>query len=290
MRPPRARQCVRRRVRRLVVAALVVLLAGGVAACTGSSDADDRGVPATSTAQGAPPATRALPVYYAADTSAGTRLHREFHAVALDDPGTTAVREMLGAPAIDADYRTLWPTGVTPRGPVTRDGGEIVVDLTGIGRAPASRAAATLALQQLVYTVQGALQSTDPVRVLVDGQRADQLWGLADISAPVTRAEQTSVRSLVQIDAPADGATVGREVVVTGEAAVFEATVPWQVRQGDLVVREGFATTAEGQRFSPYRFTVTLEPGDYELVVTEDDPSGGAGRAPMTDTKRISVR
>ncbi|ODU01061.1 MAG: hypothetical protein ABS81_21660 [Pseudonocardia sp. SCN 72-86] len=280
MRPPR-----------LVVAALVVLLAGGVAACTGSGHADDRGIPTTSTAPtGVPPQTRALPVYYAADTSAGTRLYREFHAVPVDDPGTTALREMLGAPAIDPDYRTLWPTGVTPRGPVTRDGGEIVVDLTGIGRAPASKAVAALALQQLVYTVQGALQSTDPVRVLVDGQRADQLWGLADISAPVARAEQTSVRSLVQIDAPADGATVGREVIVTGEAAVFEATLPWQVRQGDNVVREGFATTAEGQKFSPYRFTVTLEPGDYVLVVTEDDPSGGAGRAPLTDTKQISVR
>ncbi|GEL22596.1 hypothetical protein PSU4_15500 [Pseudonocardia sulfidoxydans NBRC 16205] len=283
MRPPR--------VRRLVVTALVVLLAGGVAACTGSGNADDRSIPPTSGAPtSAPPATRALPVYYAADTSAGTRLYREFHAVVPDDPGTTALREMLGAPAIDPDYRTLWPTGVTPRRSVTHDGGEIVVDLTGIGRAPASKAVATLALQQLVYTVQGALQSTDPVRVLVDGQRADQLWGLVDIGAPVARAEQTSVRSLVQIDAPADGATVGRELVVTGEAAVFEATLPWQVRQGDSVVREGFATTAEGQKFSPYRFTVTLEPGDYELVATEDDPSGGAGRAPMTDTKRISVR
>jgi hypothetical protein len=283
------------RVRRLVVAALVVLLAGGAAACTGSGNADDRRIPAnpgapTGAPTSAPPATRAVPVYYAADTPAGTRLFREFHAVAPGDPATTAVRELLGTPAIDPDYRTLWPTGVTPRGPVTHGGGEIVVDLTGIGRAPASKAVARLALQQLVYTVQGALQSTDPVRVLVDGQRADQLWELADISVPVVRAEQTSVRSLVQIDAPADGATVGREVVVTGEAAVFEATLPWEVRQDGRVVTSGVATTAEGQRFSPYRFTVTLEPGDYELVVTEDDPSGGAGRAPLTDTKRISVR
>ncbi|WP_172457509.1 Gmad2 immunoglobulin-like domain-containing protein [Pseudonocardia sp. N23] len=278
-------------VRRLVVVALAVLLAGGVAACTGSGNADDRAIPTTSKAPtSAPPATRALPVYYAADTSAGVRLHREFHAVTLDDPGTAAVREMLGTPPIDGDYRTLWPTGVTPRGPVTRDGGEIVVDLTGIGRAPGSKQAATLALQQLVYTVQGALQSTDPVRVLVYGQRADRLWGLADIGAPLGRGDQTAVRSLVQIDSPADGATVGREVVVTGEAAVFEATLPWEVRQGERVVTSGFATTAEGQKFSPYRFGVTLEPGDYVLVVTEDDPSGGAGRAPMTDTKRISVR
>ncbi len=284
-------------VRPLLTVLLAAVVAGTVAGCTADGNADDRGI---ATARPAPPAapdhsqplpaTRAVPVYYAADTPSGPRLQREFHAVATIDVGSAAVREMLGARPLDEDYRTLWPGTAALRSSVTREGGAIVVDLTGVGREAPDRATAALALQQLVLTVQGALQSTDPVRVLVDGQRTDRLWGLVDVGTPVARADQTAVRSLVQIDSPADGATVGRDVVVTGEAAVFEATLPWEVRQGDRVVASGVATTAEGQRFSPYRFTVRLEPGQYVLVVTEDDPSGGAGRPPFTDTKRITVR
>ncbi|MBW3612192.1 MAG: Gmad2 immunoglobulin-like domain-containing protein [Actinobacteria bacterium] len=91
------------------------------------------------------------------------------------------------------------------------------------------------------------------------------------------------------IDAPADGAVVGRDVEVTGEAAVFEATVPWVVVADGVVVESGFANSAEGQRFSPFSFTVTLEPGEYVVRVAEDDPSGGEGRPPFTDDKRITV-
>jgi hypothetical protein len=76
---------------------------------------------------------------------------------------------------------------------------------------------------------------------------------------------------------------------VTGEAAAFEANVPWRVLRDGAVVQEGFATSAEGQRFAPYSFTVTLEPGEYVVLVTEDDPSGGEGRPPFVDDKTITV-
>ena len=83
---------------------------------------------------------------------------------------------------------------------------------------------AQLTVQQLVFTVQAALQSTDPVRILVGGAPVDQLWGVATAD-PVTRGDEYALRSLVQIDGPAHGAVVGPDVEVTGEAAVFEATV-----------------------------------------------------------------
>jgi hypothetical protein len=54
-------------------------------------------------------------------------------------------------------------------------------------------------------------------------------------------------------------------------------------------VRSGVTSTAEGQRFAPYAFSVELPPGDYEIRVAEDDPSGGAGRPVMTDTRRVIV-
>jgi hypothetical protein len=201
------------------------------------------------------------------------RLQREFHKVTTTDPASDAVREMLTAPT-DPDYRTLWPTGTSLRSPVKVDGGVITVDLSG----PA--APDKMAQQQLVFTVQGALQSTLPVQLMIDG---------AAVGRPVARGDDLAVRSLVQIDSPADGASVGRDVVVQGEACVFEATLLWEVRQGGEVVKSGVAATAEGQRFSAYSFTVPLAPGRYEVRVMEDDPSGGAGRPVMSDTKSITV-
>lgn len=245
-------------------------------------------VPATPPPPPGEPA--ALPVYYVADTAAGLRLYREFHRVTTADPASDAVREML-APPIDPDYTTPWPAGTTLASPVTAADGVITVDLSrealdgsGLG-TPAAQAA----VHQLVFTVQAALQSTDPVRLLVAGEPVAELWGAVPTAEPIPRPDQYAVRSLVQIDAPADGAEVGREVTVRGEAAVFEATVPWEVLRDGAVVRSGFTTTGEGQRFSAFAFTVTLEPGEYVVRVTEDDPSGGEGRPPFTDDKRITV-
>jgi hypothetical protein len=271
----------------------------GVALLLASCSADDPGTPVgpgtpappSPSATAAPGTEQAVPAYYAADTGSGLRLYREFHRVVTADPASEAVREMLAGP-IDRDYRTLWPAGTALAAPIAVADGTITVDLSaealdgsGLG-TPAAQAA----VDQLVLTVQAALQSSDPVRLLVEGEPVPELWGAVSIADPLPRPDVYAVRSLVQIDAPADGATVGREVRVSGEAAAFEATVPWQVlRPGGEVVQEGFATSAEGQRFSAFAFTVTLEPGEYVVRVTEDDPSDGEGRPPFTDDKRITV-
>lgn len=231
---------------------------------------------------------RALPVYYVADTPAGFRLYREFHRVTTADPASDAVREMFGD-ALDPDYGTYWPSGTALRAPVSAADGVITVDLSGVDGGQVGTELAAMSVQQLVFTVQGALQSTDPVRILVGGAPVGELWGAVDTSRPVARGDSYAVRSLVQIDSPAEGASVGRDVVVSGEAAVFEATLGWEVRRDGVVVRSGFAMTAEGQRFAPFEFTVALDPGTYELRVIEDDPSGGEGRPPLTDTKTIRV-
>jgi hypothetical protein len=145
-------------------------------------------------------------------------------------------------------------------------------------------------VQQLVYTVQAALQSVDPVRILVDGEPVDELFGAVSTAGPVERADVYATRSLVQIDAPADGDTVGGLVEVTGEAAVFEATLRWEVESGGRVVDSGFTNTAEGQVFAPFAFTLDLAPGEYVVRIMEDDPSGGEGRPVLTDDKTITVR
>jgi hypothetical protein len=229
-------------------------------------------------------------VYYVAETAAGLRLQREFHAAVTSDAASAAVREMLAAPTgTDPDYRNHWPSGTALREPVRRDGGAIVVDLTGVGSERMEPELADLTVQQLVYTVQGALQETDAVRILVDGAPVSELWGALDTSTPIERRDPLSVRSLVQIDSPADGERIGREVEVRGEAAVFEATVLWEVLRDGGLVQKGFTSTSEGQRFAPFAFTVTLEPGEYTVRIREDDPSDGEGRPVLTDDKKLVV-
>src|SRR5688572_16844846 len=274
----------------------LVLLAVLLAAGCGGSDPDREALapptpaPMSSAPTSAPPVregTRvAVPVYYVTETAAGLRLQREFHSVVTDDPASAALREMFASPTgIDPDYRTHWPPGTALRQPVRRDGGVIVVDLMATGPAQMGTELAELSVQQLVFTVQGALQADDPVRILVGGVRVPELWGAVETAAPVERGDPYALRSLVQIDRPAEGAQVGQEVEVRGEAAVWEATVLWEVLRDGAVVQKGFTSTAEGQRFAPFAFTVTLEPGEYTVRISEDDPSDGEGRPALTDDK-----
>lgn len=246
----------------------------------------------TPSATDEPPVAGSLtvPAYYVTDTTAGLRLAREFRTVlSLGDPVGTAVQTMLDG-AADPDYASLWNPGARVLGVDVGD--EVIeVDLSAAARqANVGAEAAELAVQQLVYTATAAAQSDAAVRVLVEGSPVDELFGHVDTSRPVRRADPLSVRLLVQVNDPAEGAVVGSPVRVSGEAATFEANVPWQVLRDGAVVREGFTTAQECCRLAPFAFDVELEPGTYELVVTEDDPSAGEGRPPMRDTKTFTVR
>jgi spore germination protein GerM len=237
-----------------------------------------------------------VPVYYVTETPAGQRLAREFRTVPTPDgPLVAAVETMLSVPPLDPQYQTLWGSATEVRR-VDVVGNVIEVDLTdSVDYTGAAPDVAELATQELVYTVTAAASMTGaaggalPVRILVEGERTDQLWGGLDISEPVPRADQLAVRQLVQINNPAEGAVVGPTVEIDGEAAAFEATVGWQIFSDGELVDDGFATARECCTFSPFSFTVELEPGSYEVVVTEDDPSGGEGRPPMSDSRSFMV-
>jgi hypothetical protein len=277
-------------VRAACIAILTVALAAGCAAAGVESGVTvpPSGAPAPATSAGQ---QRALPLYYLTDTPAGPRLAREFRRLPVaDDPGSAAVATLLAAPAGTVPgHRSAWPDGSALASPVTHADGVVTVDLTA-RTAAGTPPDPVMAVQQLVYTVTGALGTTDPVRILVAGKQVPRLWDDGvDTGQPVARADPLGVRVLVGIDEPAEGASVPSPVKISGEAAVFEATLRWEVRRGAEVVRSGSASTAEGQRFSPYAFSVVLPPGEYEVRVAEDDPSDGAGRPPMTDTRRVTV-
>ncbi len=235
------------------------------------------------------PPTETTTVFYAVDTRAGLRLAGEPHEVPAEDPVTGAVEAMIAGPD-DPDYSTTWDPATEVLG-VARDGKAVTVDLSADARrANVGSEGAALMIQQLVYTVTEATTPKARVSLTIDGQPAGELWGAVDWSKPVRRADPLDVRQLVQIDSPREGEKVSSPVTVTGVAATFEANVPWRVLdEKGKVVKKGFTTAEEAFTFAAYSFEVTLPTGTYTLEVSEDDPSGGEGGTPMTDTRTVTV-
>ncbi len=229
-------------------------------------------------------------VYFMVDTRAGLRLVRELRDLPGDDPAKEAVATLI-AGADDPDYTTPWNPATRVLG-VTRAGKAITVDLSAEARtANIGSEGAALMIQQLVYTVTEAVDKDATVRLLIAGEPAGELWGAVSWDQPVARADPVDVRALVQIDTPREGATSSSPLTVAGEAAAFEATVPWRVLDASgKVVKKGVTMTSEGQTFAPYSFTVTLSPGSYTVEISEDDPSGGEGGTPTTDTRTVTIR
>ena len=263
-----------------------------VAFLGGSGDRDAGPAPAGA------PAWSVVPVYYVGDTGVGPRLFEEPHARrTAGDEGRDAVQQAVDGDAFDPDYRSDWPAG-TRVNRVTSTGDSITVDLSGADLAsrPSSvpADAARISLQQVVATAQDVLGQTGrAVTFTVDGSPADRLLGVA-LRGPVAADAPDDVLAPVSIGTPAD--MRGRDltplpspVTVSGRASAFEANVQWELMRGDTVVRSGFTTARECCTLSPYSFRFTAPPGEYTLVVHEEDASGGEGTPSSVDTKRIVI-
>lgn len=237
---------------------------------------------------------QAVPVYYVGDTTRGPRLYREFHRLATSDPLTSALKEAVSTTPDDPDYRTSWPAGTTVD-EASFNGDVITVSLQGsdgLRQRPAGMSGdeARMAVEQLIYTAQAALQQGRPgVQLLIDGERTDMVLGQPS-SEPLAQGDAIDVLAQVWVTEPGESAEVSTPFKVSGLAAAFEATVLWELREGDKVVADGFTTAEECCTMAPYTFTVkNVSPGDYTLVVTDNDPSGGEGLGVWEDTKQVTV-
>lgn len=242
---------------------------------------------------GTPTTRETVPVYYLVDAAGDFRIAREFHTAEITSSrAAAAVELMLSVPAADPDYFSPWNPATKVRSVVVAED-LITVDLSADARiASVGSDAAGAAVQQLIYTVTAAEQRTVPVSLLIEGQPAGELWGHVVWDAPISRAPILETRLLVQINDPAEGTAVPATFTVTGEAATFEAVVPWRITDSTgMVVQSGSAMTTEGFTMSPFEFTIafTGQPGTYTLQVREDDPSGGEGGPVMTDDKTITI-
>lgn len=278
-----------------------VLLAAALVLAGCGSDEPDVSAPAapspSTTAAPAVPAPEPEPsssasaraVYWlgAADDPRGPRLYREFvQRPDVDDPVRDAVELMLSAEPADPDYTSLWADGTTVLG-VTREGDTAVVDLSGQARTNGGGSAfEAMTLQQLVHTVTAADPSLTGVRLTVAGAPVETLWGATDTRQAVRRAPAAETLGPVWIDLQ-DGAVLA-EPGFGGTATVFEATVSWQLRQGDAVVAEGFSTATTGApERGEWQATADVPPGDYELWAFESSAKDGS--ITWLDTKSITV-
>jgi hypothetical protein len=247
--------------------------------------------PASGNGNGSGAEQVSVPVYYVADTNRGPRLFREFHPASGDFALDQAVQKAVAGTADDSDYGTAWPSGtILQRAQLSR--GVLSVDLSGPVRdrpVGMSDATARLALQQVVYTAQGVVQNRVPVTFLVDGTPASTVLGVSTAS-PVPNAPAEEVLAQVWVTSPADDATVGSPFTVEGVAATFEANVQWELRQGDTVVKRGFTTARQCCTMAPYRFQVSAPPGEYTLVVHDEDASGEHPQGLWQDTKQVTIR
>lgn len=259
-----------------------------------SSDAGEEPSTPVSSTDGGSGEEVTVPVYFVGDTPQGPRLFREFRKVGSDNPLEEAAALMAAGDALDPDYRTAYPAGSFAS--IEYADGAFRVELPDDGwTTPADQAGsgeATLAVQQLVYTLQGVEQERAPITVFV-GDSPVTLFGV-DTADGVRAEPPMEVLGLVNVTSPEEGSTVGATFTASGVASSFEATVPWQVRQGDKVVLEGFAT-AEGwmDKLYPWESEVDvsdLPAGEYTFLAFTDDPSGGAeGPGPTQDTKTFTV-
>ncbi|HEY1132936.1 MAG TPA: Gmad2 immunoglobulin-like domain-containing protein [Nocardioides sp.] len=299
--------------RTLVPLATSAVLALTLAAC-GESGNDEPGGAATSSDDGSSPAPSddaegpggdgtdeptqggdggstgdaATAVYFVADGPLGPRLVREFQAGGADL--ASAVDLLSGSP-VDPDYSNLVAGWVQS---AALDGDEIVATVDGGAPGEEVDTDASLAVQQVVYTLQAAAGDPHPVR-FVDSAGSD-VTALAGATNPVAAAPQIDTLLLVNVTDPAEGTAVSGSFTATGRASSFENTVRWELRSdADGVVADGF-TTAEGDWTTglvPWEATVDvsgLAAGTYTFVASTDDPSGGEGPGPAEDSKTITVQ
>ena len=295
----------RARLAALLATSVVALAACGTDDDPQANDPNDRptrshapsqqpsqsGSPAPSQSGGSTPATVAVPLYFVGDTPQGPRLFREFQQVEADNPVDEALAVLAAGAAQDPDYRSLLPDGTPTL--VQGDNSEAIGVNVPVEWAerPAGMSAkeAALAVQQIVFTVQGALQSRAPVEFFSDG-----LTPVLGIDKSSFKASQDAL-ALVNVTEPEEGSSPGDTFTASGVANSFEATVPWEIRdQGGQKVLDGF-TTAEGwgDKLYPWQAQVdvsSLPAGTYSFVAMTDDPSGGEGGGPTEDSKTITVQ
>lgn len=250
----------------------------------------DAGSPSAEPTRG----TTTVPIYWVGDTPQGPRLYREFRRVS-GTPLQAAADLLTDGKPLSPRYRTLFPGG-TFASVAIQDGVIVATARDEAWQTPGrlSEAQGELAVQSLVYTLQGTARRRLPVEVRVEGSdEADFLFGY-DTAGGVKAADQLSTLSPVSITTPETGAVVsGGSLKASGVANSPEGNVPWTVQDAaGKTVLDGFAT-ADGAMDALYPWSTTIDvsslsPGSYAFVARTDDAESAAKNA--QDYRTFTVR
>ncbi|MDQ3628285.1 MAG: GerMN domain-containing protein [Actinomycetota bacterium] len=260
----------------------------------GSGDDDsDRTGPADEGVVTAPVGSKIPMAIYASAPDLGTPYGDiyagEFIVTSTGDVGVDAVNALLEQKSERQDvFCNLWsgpgPTpepvaGVTS---VTHLDGLVTVDLDRdvADPFPAMRTVCPIdpQLQQLVHTVTSALRTEDPVLVTINGEPADEVFGVRIDRRPVG-PDMTVLRG-IRPQTPEQGAVVSGPVTVTGESDTFEANVVVRAFQDGEQVAQVIGMGGSYGEFARYELTLRgLEPGDYTLKTFTVNAAGGGPEA-----------
>jgi hypothetical protein len=235
---------------------------------------------------------KAVPVYWlgkAVGSKSGPdyRLYRTWQSV-NGRPAEEALRLMtMSKAANDPDYVSPWDGAAVNS--VRYTDNLILVDFKRLPDTKLEPDVADMAAQQLVYTVQGALQQTAPVQITEQGRSPSNLFGVIDTNNPLSRAQAADVQAMVWIESPQNDQTVKQPFTVTGTASAFEAQVDWKATNlKTKAVVKNYTMSKEGQKLSPYAFSPKLDTGAWQIEVYLTSPEDG--RITDTDSKTVYVK
>lgn len=170
----------------------------------------------------------------------------------------------------------------------------LIVDVSDEIRGHSAGSAGEIAFAEQLAHTGAAFDTVDAVRLWVEGEPIDELWGHLDWSQPV-EPDPFALSPITVVEPPAGPGEVTVStgaVVVRGEARVFEANFGIRLIGPDgTVVDDGFVTASTGApERGTWEHTFTIsEPGSYTIEVEEDDPSDGEGRPPFVSRREIEV-
>ncbi|WP_426007540.1 GerMN domain-containing protein [Paenarthrobacter sp. NyZ202] len=287
----------------------VLLLTGCIA--NGGSTPESTSPPAASLqeapASNAPlettQASTKIPVYWIGRSKDEVYLYREFRDISGDgNPVTTALRIMMADKPLDHDFFTPWQepgslaTSISGKNVITVDVSRDAFN-SNLDAGMAQRA-----IQQLVYTATAAASSSGLINsgqqiqvvILVDGHTDFMAFGQVRLGQPMSR-DASLVAPLWIIDPQEDNALPPGAVKFNGRTTNSSLPVAWQILQdngnGDRANLLTGQTKASGEagQLGVFSFSATLNPGKYEVRVSQVDASGQTDES-TTDTRLFRVQ
>lgn len=207
------------------------------------------------------------------------------------EPGLTEiVTALMQASPVDPELSSAIPTGVAVL-ETTIDNGVATIDFSAELAAHSTGSAGEIAFaEQLAHTA-AHVAGVTAIRVLIDGEPVNELWGHLDWSVPYEPDPFALVP--ITIRNPGHGQTLpAGDVTFEGEATVFEAMFMLRLldASGTVLEEVPVMASAGGPERGDWSATFGInEPGDYIVEAEEDDPSGGEGRPPLVTQRLFTV-